>query len=71
MSIFDKKVKKTWSLKVLGTEELKERYEKVIEALRVHDTELTFKVENLLEDQLELIITKAEKELLKLKNPSS
>jgi hypothetical protein len=66
MSIFDKKIKKTWSLKVSGTEEVKVRYDKVVEGLKKIDPDLSFKIENLLEEQLEQIVIKGEKELIKI-----
>jgi len=69
MAIFDKKIKKTWALKVNGTESAKSRYEKIIEGLAEVDPDLSFKIENLLEEQLEQIIIKGEKELKKLQEP--
>jgi len=66
MSVFDKKIKKNWSLKVSSTEEAKARYDKVVEGLKKVDQDLSFKIESQLEDQVEMIISKAEKELAKL-----
>jgi len=66
MAIFDKKIKKTWALKVSGTEEAKQRYENIVQGLKKVDADLSFKVESLLEEQLEQIIIKGEKELDKL-----
>jgi hypothetical protein len=72
MSIFTQEVKKTWTLKIQGTGQAKERYDAVQDKLKEIDPTMKFELESQLENQIEALIVKAEKELKQLiKQPES
>ncbi|GHG07157.1 hypothetical protein [Thalassotalea marina] len=66
MTIFKKVEKKDWTIKVGSTQDLKTRYEAIQQQLGSQSSGLCFSIEDQLEEQVKLIITKAEKELKKL-----
>ncbi len=66
MTVFNRKVNKTWSIKIAATNEAKERNTNIIAGLKTIDKDLSFKLEELLENELEVILSKGEKELAKL-----
>lgn len=66
MSVFERKVKRNWSVKVQSTDEHRERYERVQQGLKDFDPDLSFSLESGLEEQVEVLLKKAEKELLQL-----
>lgn len=66
MSVFERKIKRNWSVKVQSTDEHRERYERVQQGLKELDPDLSFSLESGLEEQVEVLLKKAEKELLQL-----
>lgn len=66
MSIFTQEVKRTWTLKIQGTGQAKERYDSVQSKLKQIDPTMKFELESQLENQIDGLISKAEKELKQL-----